>query len=77
MRILELTQRGDELHAICTRILYCFASRAVRELADRDDTEFPYMRGMGRRVGARATTATFAPARARDARARALMRVYM
>ena len=29
MRILELTQRGDELHAICTGILYCFASRVV------------------------------------------------
>ena len=29
MRILELTHRGDELHAICTGILYCFASRVV------------------------------------------------
>eukprot|EP01044_Picomonas_judraskeda_P006445 COSAG03_NODE_642_length_6535_cov_21.663611_6_plen_160_part_00 len=34
MRILELTQRGDELHAVCTGIHYCFASRAVSWLTE-------------------------------------------
>jgi len=34
MRILELTQRSDELHAICTGIPYCFASRAVSWLTE-------------------------------------------
>ena len=61
MRILELTQRSDELHAICTGIPYCFASRAVSWLTEmtqnpvlaRDgNARRPRPRGRGR---ARAT----------------------
>ena len=62
MRILELTQRGDELHAICTGILYCFASRVVNMAVESPtgvgsdawragDEQCPGFRAEGQRMG--------------------------